>query len=53
MRPYSVVEDEGFADWIGAISSGRYRPPCRKTMTAMTPELFLALEDHVCNLFLL
>jgi len=49
MRPFLVTEDPGLKEWISTISSGCYQPPCRKTLTAMTPDLFLAVEDTVCN----
>jgi len=47
MRPFLVAEDPGLKDWVSMISSGRYAPPCRKTLTAMTPDLFLVVEDLV------
>lgn len=47
MRPFLVVEDPGLKEWVLMISSGRYSPPSRKTLTAMTPELFLTVENLV------
>lgn len=47
MRPFLLVEDRELKEYISAISSGRYRPPSRKTLTAMTPDLFLTLETYI------
>jgi hypothetical protein len=48
MRPFKVVDDPALKEWVSMISSSRYIPPSRKTLTSMTPDLFLAVEDTVC-----
>jgi len=45
-----VAEDQGLKEWISTISSGRYLPPSRKTLTSLTPDLFLTVEDAVWKL---
>jgi len=47
MRPYSIVEDVGLKKLVQKLSNNRYSLPDRKTLTGLTPELFLLVEREV------